>query len=429
MSANTPINTASEVDFFLPAPERQTGTAVQPKDGKALPKVFQPIDIKGVHYANRIGVSPMCMYSGVDGKMTPYHLIHYGAFPSRGAFPIVEATLVSPEGRLSPLDLGIWNDEQAESFRPVVDYAHAQKQLIGIQIAHGGRKSSGQPPFIHLEQVCDELVGGWPLKIVAPLAEPFRKHGNLPTPNELTKDDIKRIVKQFGDAAKRAVNVGFDFIEIHGAHGYLINEFMSSTSNHRSDEYGGSFDNRIRFLLEVIDSVRQALGDKVDKVPIWLRISALENSPEPGAWTIDDSVELAKLIADKIDVLDTSLGGNNSVQFRRSDHVNEEHLPIHVPLARAVKKALGDKLLVSCVGDLNDGEQVNSFLEQGWFDFALVGQQFLENPGLAIDWADKLGVQIEIAPQYTWGKYTNVSQIVELIQRAEAAEKAENGKA
>ena len=429
MSANTPVKTAPEVNFFLPAPDKQTGTADAPEDGKPLPKAFQPIEIKGVRYANRLGVSPMCMYSGVDGKMTPYHLIHYSAFSLRGAYPIVEATLVSPEGVLSPQDLAIYNDEQAESFRPVVDFAHAQKQIIGIQLAHGGRKASGQPPYIHLEQMADELVGGWPLKIVAPLAEPFRKHGNYPTPNALTKEGIHRIIKDFRDAAKRAVNVGFDFVEIHGAHGYLINEFLSSTSNHRTDEYGGSFDNRIRFLLEVIDAVREGLGDKVDKVPVWLRISALENSPAPGAWTIDDSVELAKRIVGKVDVLDTSLGGNNSVQFRRSDHKNEENLPVHVPWARAVKKALGDKLLVACVGDLYDAEQVNGYLEQGWFDFALVGKHFLYNPGLVIEWADKLGVKIEIPPQYRWGKYMQINQIIELIKRSEEAENAENGKA
>lgn len=423
MSSNTKIEPAPGLDFFYPLPPNPTGKAVAP-EGKPLPKAFQPITVKKLTYENRLGVSPMCQYSAGDNyEMTPYHLIHHGAFVTRGAFPIVEATSVSPEGGLLPQDLGLWNDQQAEKMKPVVAFAHANRQVIGIQLAHGGRKASGQPPYVHLEQKADELVGGWPLKIVAPLAREFRPYGNYPRPNELSKDDIKRIIGEWRLAAHRAVYIcGYDFIEIHGAHGYLINEFLSSTLNKRTDEYGGSFENRTRFLLEVIDAVKEGMGAKFGEMPLWLRISASENSPEEDAWTIEDSKKLAFIVAERgVDVLDVSSGGNSLVQMARSDIKHE--YPMHVPLAKAIKEAVGDKLLVATVGGLHDPILTNEFLEKGWFDFALNGRAFQTNPGLVITYADALGVDIELAREYQWGKYTNKQQIIDLIARSEAEAK------
>lgn len=418
MSSTTLVSLATQVDYPLPSPPKSTGTAIG-GEGDVLPKVFQPLTIKGKTFANRVGVSPMCMYSSDKGGATPFHYIHYGAFATRGAFTLVEATLVSPEGGLSPQDLGIWNDELASKLKPVVDFAHAEKQLIGIQIGHGGRKASGQPLYIHLEQIADESVGGWPTKTVAPLAIPFREYGNYPTPQELTKDGIRRIIDDFEKAAYRAVHIaGFDAIQIHGAHGYLINEFMSLTSNHRTDEYGGSFENRIRFALEVIEAVKRGVGSKLAQTPIWFRISALENSPVEGAWTIEDSIKFAEIVADKIDAIDISLGGNNSVQNRRTG-LGDSKYPVHVPLAIAIKKAVGDKLIVSTVGGLNDGKAINGYLEEGLFDYAFVGKKFLENPGLVLQWADDLGVKLQLAPEYSWAKYLPIQDIIELMQKTE----------
>ncbi|KAK6465313.1 NADH:flavin oxidoreductase/12-oxophytodienoate reductase [Scheffersomyces coipomensis] len=420
MSSNTPVNPAPAVDYFTPEQLVAPGTFFPQKEGEVAPKIFQPLKIRGLTLPNRLGVSPMCQYSANSKfEATPYHLIHYGQLSLRGpGIIIVEATSVSEVGGLSPQDLAIYNDEQAKSFKPIVDFAHSQGGLIAIQIAHGGRKASGQPLYVHLEQTADESVGGWPDKIVAPSAIPFREHGNLHTPRALTIPEIKTIVKEFGEAAKRAVEIsGFDAVEIHGAHGYLISEFLSSTSNKRTDEYGGSFENRIKFLLEVIDSVRSNIPESV---PLFLRFSASENSDVEGAWNIEDSIKLSKIVIEKgVDLLDVSSGGNSSAQVSRKSLVRS-NVPAHLPFSKAIKEAVGDKALVSCVEGLhNKPEEVNQYLEDGLFDLALAGRGFLRNPGLVWEFADKLGVRVHQARQYQWGFYPAREQIQELIKRTE----------
>ncbi|KAK6872666.1 NADH:flavin oxidoreductase [Candida tropicalis] len=433
------ITGAPEVDYYTPEQPVRAGTFYRETPDQVIPKIFQPLKIGKLTLQNRIGVSPMCQYSADENlEATPYHLIHYGAMVTRGpGITIVESTAVSPEGPLSPHDLGIWTDEQARKLKPIVDYAHSQKQLIAIQINHGGRKASGQPPFLHLEQIADESVGGFPDKLVGPSPIPFRPNGNFPAPNELTKEEIKRIVNDFGEAARRAVEIsGFDVIEIHGAHGYLINEFYSPISNKRDDEYGGSFENRTRFLKEVIDSVKS----KIPKdTPVFLRISAAENSPDPEAWTIEDSKKLADILIEKgIDLLDVSSGGNDYRQAARSGIAKEKtepiHLPlqaarsgiakektepIHLPLSRAIKEHVGDKLLVSSVGGYDhDAEEDNRYLEEGVFDLVLIGRGFLRDPGLVWSFADKLNVRLHQALQLGWGFWPNKQQIIDLVERS-----------
>ncbi|CAH2352380.1 putative NADPH dehydrogenase Afvap [[Candida] railenensis] len=421
MSLHEPVSAAEGVPFWTPKQILRAGTAVVPQpDGKAIPKIFQPLKIRGLTIQNRIGLSPMCQYSANPKfEATPWHVVHYGEIIKRGpGLSFIEATSVSPEGGLSPQDLAIFNDEQAKKLKDIVDFAHSQNQHIGIQIAHGGRKASGSPMYEHLERIADASVGGWPDKVVAPSPIPYRPGGSLATPKELTIPDIKRIIKEFGAAAKRAVEIsGFDIIQIHAAHGYLINEFYSKVSNKRTDEYGGSFENRVRFLLEIIDEVRANIPEDF---PLSLRISAIDNSPDnPESWKIEDSVKLAPLvIARGVDIIDTSSGGNDSSANARGPRDG-----VHVELARAVKKAIGDSGLVSCVGSLRTATYANKFLEEGVFDIAEFGRPFLQNPALVNQFADELGVRIENARQLEWSLHTDRNQMIEAI--AEAKRKVE----
>lgn len=413
MSSSTIHPASKAVGFYLPAPEGKAGQVHKSNEGK-VPALFKPITIKNLTFSNRLGVSPMCQYSADDNfAATPYHLVHYGLFASRGVGSIiVEATSVSPEGPLSPHDLGIFTDAQAQALKPIVEYAHGFESTIGIQIGHGGRKANGQPLWVHLEQTVDKKAGGWPDEIVAPSAVEFRPNGNYPVPKELSTAEIKKIVQDFGSAAKRAVDAGFDFVEIHGAHGYLIHEFYSAISNKRTDEYGGLFENRIRFALEVTDAVKQAVGDDI---PIFFRLSASDNdSTSKDAWVIDDTLKLVKeLVAHGVDVIDTSSGGNSHNQDRRG---NKQF--VHLHLAKAIKQEFGDKVVVANVGGIRDPHLASQYIEEGLFDIALVGLPFLKNPGLAWEWADQLGVRINVANEYGWAFKPNIGQIIELIERS-----------
>lgn len=401
------LTQASEkTTYFIPKVTTPVGTVLEDQSSsKPVPKLFTPFKIKDVNFTNRIGVSPMCMYSaahdGPDiGKPTPFHFAHYSSFGLRGpGLIIIEASAVSPEGRLSPEDLGIWTDEQALEFKKIVDLVHSQGGQIGVQLGHGGRKSSGTAPYNHLMKGVGQKEFGWsdvPGKIVGPSAISFKEDAYV-VPTELTVKQIEDLVVKFKQAAKRAYDIaGFDFVEIHGAHGYLVSSFLSSTSNKRTDKYGGSFENRIRFLLEIVDAIKD------DKHPLFVRISASENAPHiPDSWTIDDSIKLSDyLIEHGVDVLDASSGGNNSDQERRKTGQGYQ-----VPLAKAIKQHVGDKLLVATVGKITEGEFANKVVENGEADIVLSGSQFLKNPGLVWAWADALGVRQVHAHQYEWPFY------------------------
>lgn len=405
---------AKNVDYYIPLPPQPLTLAL---DKENVPKTFQPFTIRGVTFPNRIGLSPMCTYSADDNlEVTPFHLVHYGAIAARGAgFIMVEASTVSKEGGLSPHDVGIYTDKHAEKLKPIVDFAHTQKQVIGIQIGHGGRKASGRVLWEHLEDVAPESEGGWPDEVVAPSAIQYRPFGNYHTPRALTNSEIKELVKKYGAAAKRAVDIaGFDFVEIHGAHGYLITEFLSPLSNQRTDEYGGSFENRIRFLLEVINEVRSNIPEST---PVFLRLSATENADDVEGWSLDDTIKLAGIVSEKgVDFIDTSSGGNYYNQRARTG-TGEHGLP-HLHLARAIKKAVGDKILVGCVGGLDkDAKLFNTLLENGDFDVGLVGRGFLRRPSLVWDFADELGTEIQLSQALGWPSRPKVNTILELIER------------
>ena len=353
-----------------------------------MSKLFSPLTLRGVDFSNRVWVSPMCQYSAIDGVATNWHDVHIGAFASGGTGMIMmEATGVSPEGRISTQCLGLWNDEQAERLKPIVKFAHQMETKIGIQLAHAGRKGSCLPPWSdHPMASLDE--GGW--ECVAPSAISFG--GKYPTPRSLSEKEILELVGAFGSAAKRAVLAGFDLVEIHAAHGYLIHQFLSPLSNTREDEYGGSFENRIRFLLEIIDAVRSAIPDSM---PLFLRISASDWLD--GGWTIDDSVALAKIAKVRgVDLIDVSSGGTSS----------GAPVPVgpgyQVPFADQIRNQAD--IPTAAVGLITEPEQAEEIVSSGKADAVMMAREFLRNPRWPLFAAQKLGSEVNWPVQLLRGK-------------------------
>ncbi|MFF9809184.1 NADH:flavin oxidoreductase/NADH oxidase [Streptomyces coeruleorubidus] len=352
--------------------------------------LFEPCTLRDVTIPNRVWMPPMCQYSAAPegpetGVPNDWHFAHYAARATGGTgLIIVEATAVSPEGRISPYDLGIWNDTQVEAFRRITRFLAAQGTVPAIQLAHAGRKASTDRPWKGGAPVGPD-AHGW--DSVAP--SPIAFDGRHPVPAELTVHQIKDIVGQFAAAASRALAAGFEIAEIHGAHGYLINEFLSPHSNHRTDAYGGSYENRTRFALEVVDAVREVWPQ--DK-PLFFRVSATEWLDE-GGWTADDTVRFAAdLRAHGVDLLDVSSGGNASgVRIPTGPGYQ-------VPFAARVKQET--KLPVAAVGLITDVEQAEKILANGEADAVLLGRELLRNPSWARLAARELGGEVRVPDQY-----------------------------
>ncbi|UYQ60769.1 NADH:flavin oxidoreductase/NADH oxidase [Streptomyces peucetius] len=352
--------------------------------------LFQPFDLRSLTVPNRVWMAPMCQYSaeafgpnaGVAGD---WHFAHYAARATGGTgLILLEATAVSPEGRISPGDLGLWNDTQAEGLRRITAFLESQGTVPGVQLAHAGRKASTDRPWKGGAPVGPEDHGWQPL---APSAIPFDEIH--PVPEELTREQIVGIAGQFADAARRALDAGFKVAEIHGAHGYLIGEFLSPHSNHRTDEYGGSFGNRVRFALEVVDAVRAVWPDEL---PLFFRISATDWLDE-GGWTADDTVRLAPLLAEHgVDLLDVSTGGNASGVRIPSGPGYQ------VPFAARVKAET--ELPVAAVGMITEAPQAEKILANGEADAVLLGRELLRDPSWARRAARALGGEVHVPPQY-----------------------------
>lgn len=326
-------------------------------------------------------------------------MAHLGGIAQRGpGFLMAEATAVEPEGRITPQDLGLWKDSQIKPMKDVIEFAHSQNQIIGVQIAHAGRKASTVPPWLSFGDIATEKVGGWPDRVKGPTGVPFASR--YPTPKQMTKDDIEDLKVSWVAAVKRAVRAGADFVEIHNAHGYLLMSFLSPAVNTRTDEYGGSFENRIRLSLEIAKLTREAVPDHL---PVFLRVSATdwleEAQPDQPSWRVEDTVKFAQALAESgnIDVLDVSSGGTHSSQKVQSKP------GFQAPFAVAVKKAVGDKLIVGTVGMIDSGHLANTLLEKDGLDIALIGRGFQKNPGLVWTFAEELGVEISMANQIRWG--------------------------
>ena len=331
--------------------------------------------------------------------MTDWHMAHLGGIAQRGpGFLMVEATAVQANGRITPQDHGIWKDSQIEPLRRVVEFVHSQNQIIGIQLAHAGRKASTVAPWLSMADTATEAVGGWPDNVKGPGDIPF--HDKFPTPKAMTKEDIEQFKKDWVDAVKRAVKAGVDFVEIHNAHGYLLMSFLSPATNKRTDEYGGSFENRVRFTMEIAKLTRETVPKTM---PIFLRVSATdwleEVMPDEPSWRVEDTVRLAEKLAESgnVDVIDISSGGNH-----RAQHIHAKP-GYHAQFAIKVKEAIGDRMKVGCVGMIDSGHLANSLVENNGLDFVLVGRGFQKNPGLVWTWAEELNVEISMANQIRWG--------------------------
>lgn len=356
--------------------------------------LFEPWTVRSLTIPNRIWMAPMCQYSAeVSGPDTgvpgDWHFAHYGARATGGTgLILVEATAVSPEGRISPADLGIWNDAQAAAFRRITAFLKEQGTVPGIQLGHAGRKASTDRPWRGGAPLGPDRHGWTP---VAPSPVPYDER--YPVPEELTTERIRRIAARFADAARRARDAGFEVLEIHGAHGYLIGEFLSPHSNRRTDAYGGSFGNRARFALEVVDAVRAVWPEEL---PLFFRVSAtdwLAESGTGGGWTADDTVRLALLLREHgVDLLDVSTGGNAAgVRIPTGPGYQ-------VPFAARVRTETD--LPVAAVGLITEPRQAEKILTNGEADAVLLGRELLRDPSWARRAARELGGSVAVPPQY-----------------------------
>jgi len=350
--------------------------------------LFSPLKIKNVQLKNRIIVSPMCQYSSEDGFANEWHLVHLGSRAVGGAALILtEAIAVCPEGRITPNDLGIWKDEHIPFLKRITSFIEEQGSVPGIQLAHAGRKASMPRPWKDKTATGKEKIN-W--KCYAPSAIPFKDGYAVPT--EMSIPEIKKTIQYFQDAAKRAKQAGFKIIEIHAAHGYLIHEFLSPVSNKRTDEYGGTFENRVRFLLQIIEVIRKVWPEDN---PLFLRISSTEW--KEGAWSVNDSIKLAELLKSKtIDLIDCSSGGN----------IADANIPLkplyQVEFAESIKNVTG--MLTGAVGLITSPAEANSVIAENKADVVLLGRELLRDPYFPLRAATELGMEITWPLQYERAK-------------------------
>lgn len=350
--------------------------------------LFEPIKIRNIELKNRLVVSPMCQYSSVDGFANDWHLVHLGSRAIGGAALVfTEATAVSPEGRISPDDLGIWKDEHIDFLKRISGFIKQHGSVPGIQLAHAGRKASHYSPWKG-GKFLNPAEGAW--QTLAPSAVPY-KDGE-PMPKEMTIVEIEQLIEDFRLSTERALQAGFEVFEVHAAHGYLINEFLSPLSNHREDEYGGSFENRIRLLIAIVKEMRTVIGN--DRL-LFVRISVTDWVS--GGWNEGDSVQLAKILKELgIDVIDCSSGGNS----------HEQKIPVgplyQVPFSEKIKKETG--ILTAAVGLITTAEESEKILSENKADLVVMARELLREPYFPLHAAKTLGAEVEWPVQYERAK-------------------------
>lgn len=354
-----------------------------------MANLFQPLWIRSIELKNRLVVSPMCQYSSTDGFANDWHLVHLGTRAVGGAALVfTEATAVSPQGRITPHDLGIYKDEHIPFLKRITDFIKQQGSVTGIQLAHAGRKASHHRPWDSGGAALQFHEDAWITE--APSAIPYKQ--GEPAPHALPKEQIKHVIENFKQAAIRAKEAGFDIIELHGAHGYLIHEFLSPISNQRHDEYGGSFENRIRLLLEITGAVRQVWNE--DR-PLFVRISATDWVE--GGWTIEESVELSKILRTKsVDLIDCSSGGNAHTQKISVGPLYQ------TPFAERIKKEAG--IMTGAVGLITTTAEAESIVSNHQADLVFMARQFLREPYFPLHAAHDLGMDIPWPVQYDRAK-------------------------
>jgi 2,4-dienoyl-CoA reductase-like NADH-dependent reductase (Old Yellow Enzyme family) len=355
---------------------------LQPSYPVGMPALFDPFPIRDLTLANRVVVSPMCEYSSDDGFAHDWHLVHLGSRAVGGAALVMtEATAVTPDGRISPQDLGIWRDEHVAMLSRITRFIHAQNRAAGMQLAHAGRKGSTRRPW---EGTGAVESGGW--TPVGPTNVPFT--AGFPVPHPLAIEEIATITRAFADAARRALAAGFDVVEVHAAHGYLLHEFLSPLSNTRDDAYGGSFANRIRFCLEVVDAVRAVWPERL---PVFVRISATDWTD--GGWDIDQSVELARHLKSRgVDLIDCSSGGNvASAKIALAPGYQ-------VPFAARIRQEA--RIATGAVGLITDPPHADAIVRDGHADCVFLARELLRDPYWPLRAARELDVPMDWPAQY-----------------------------
>lgn len=348
-----------------------------------MSRLFEPLTLRGTTFRNRAWVAPMCQYSSVDGRVGDWHLAHLGGFARGGAgLVLTEASAVTPEGRISPYDAGIWDGAQAGDWQRITAFVAAQGAVPGMQLAHAGRKGSTQRPWDGTGYV-DPADGGWQTVGPSPLA-----YGDWPAPKELSVAEIAEVVQAFADAAVRADGAGFEVVELHAAHGYLLHEFLSPLSNERADEYGGDLDGRGRVLRETVAAVREVWPERK---PLLVRVSATDWAQ--GGWDVEETVALSRQLKDLgVDLVDVSSGGN----------VPQQQITVgpgyQVPFARAVREGAG--VPTGAVGLITEPEQAEQVLAEGNADAVLLARALLRDPHWPLRAAGALGDDVAWPDQY-----------------------------
>ncbi|KAI8867064.1 NADH:flavin oxidoreductase/NADH oxidase [Ramicandelaber brevisporus] len=383
---------------------------VEAKD-RPVPRVFHPLTLRNITLANRIGVSPMCTYSSQSGFATDWHLVHYGKFAMYGfGLVMIEATAVLPEGRITPYDMGLWCDDHVAPLARIARFVHTVGGKAGIQIGHAGRKASTLFPHTSPTgqyHTATDDYGGW--VPIGPTTVPFdallhRK------PREITDDELEEVKAAFVKAAKRANRAGFDLLEIHAAHGYLISSFMSPLVNKRTDGYGGSFENRVRLLLEIVEAIRATdprsaasdmdIADDCDcdcwpkGKPLFVRLSGTE-WVDDGGWSVEDTKRLAPLLyAAGADLIDVSSGGINPTQ-----QINP--FPLYqTPMSAGIKATVPNSVTAT-VGLITEPRQAEMILQRDCADVVFIGRQALREPEWPLRAARELGAVVEYPTQYS----------------------------
>lgn len=356
-----------------------------------MSRLFSPLQLRSLEAKNRIMVSPMCQYSSVDGFANDWHFVHLGTRAVGGAgIVMTEAASVSPEGRISHADLGIWKDDHISELRRITDFISNNGSIPAIQLAHAGRKASKSKPWEGNTNLAPTHENGW--EVVAPSAIPFLE--NDPVPHALTKEEITKVVEEFKSAIKRALEAGFKIIELHAAHGYLIHQFLSPISNKRTDEYGGSFENRIRFLIEIVDASRAIIPENL---PLFVRISATDWIDDEPSWTLEDSVKLSNILKEYgVDLIDTSSGGLSSKQKI------EGGAGYQVKFAETIKKEA--EIMTGAVGLITSAQQAETIINTGQADLAILARELLRNPYFPLETAQELRAEIDWPKQYERAK-------------------------
>lgn len=351
-------------------------------------KLFTTLEIKSIKLKNRITISPMCQYSAEDGFANDWHLVHLGSRATGGSGLIIqEATAVSPEGRISPSDLGLWSDDHIQKLQSITRFIISQGSVPGIQLAHAGRKASVSSPWYGNKKL-SQNQGGW--EAVAPSAISY--HDNEQAPTALDTAGIQKVISDFKLATRRAEKAGYQVLEIHAAHGYLLHQFLSPLTNSRTDEYGGTFENRIRLLLEVLHAVQSEWSKEF---PLLVRISATDWAD--GGWNIEESIQLSKILKEKgVDLIDVSSGGL----------VSHQQIPVgpsyQVHFAEKIKKETG--ILTGAVGLITTSKEAEAIVAEGKADLVLFARESLRNPNLGLYFAQELGVDVQWPKQYERAK-------------------------